>query len=254
MRKPNYEPLKITAHLMSPVIVEGNMPLDAILGAATVEDPELKRRARAIKRFRKNIKKYGYEDAVAWWRKNGWEIPPRHFMPLAVYGHGVEHGLWVYHASAALIGENEQQVVYFHKRLDVDGALEYVSPRNRKVATAKGEYASKRIPFLTTAAERITWYALGEYDEIELILSSVLSIGKKRRRGYGRVRRWEIERIDDDRSVWRGNEIMRPVPARLLSALGIAGDFEMDYTGYRPPYWSGRCVAMCAVSGRIGGS
>ena len=128
--------------------------------------------------------------------------------------------------------------------------MKHVAPRNRKVATAKGEFASKRIPFMTTATEQIIWYALGERDEIELILSTVTSIGKKRRRGYGRVRRWEIDRVDEDLSVWSGDEIMRPVPVQLLAALGIAGDFETDYTGYRPPYWSGRWVTVCAVSGK----
>ena len=111
-------------------------------------------------------------------------------MPLAVYGHGQGHGLWVYCSSWAIPENHEQDLVHFTRRVNFEQVERLVkAPRKRKrIYTSKGEFASKYLPFQTFTTGSLTWYVNGIKDEINAILPLIRNIGKKRRRGYGSIR------------------------------------------------------------------
>jgi len=249
-----YEALKVTAWLEGAVILDRNPPLDGVLSAAIIESPRWrKKHFKEVRRFKRNVTKYGREDAEAFWKEQGWEVPQKHFVPLAVWGHGHGHGLWVYCSSWALYDEQARGIMHFNHRFDAELAERVITPprKSKKIQTGKGEFKSEHIPFQYRVMEKITWHVRGDAEVILEVLSEVRAIAKKRNRGYGGVLKWTVENVEDDWSVFTPNgELMRPVPVDLLMAMEVEGEFEYAFTTYRPPYWDGRWVARCAVRGR----
>jgi hypothetical protein len=249
----DYTPLKITATLMAPVIFDRWQPLDGILGAAIIEDPELRQRSRRHRTYSRILRDRGLEAVEAHFARKDWPLPPQraHFLPLAVWGHGQVHGLWVYCSSWAIPSEqHERDLVHFARRVNFEQVDRYVKPQKKRIYTAKGEFSAKYIPFQTISTTTLAWYVLGIEDEINEILPLIRSIGKKRRRGYGTIRRWTVDPIPTDKSIFSGEALMRPIPIDLLDRLNIAGDFQHAYTTYRPPYWKPQFAARCAISGQ----
>lgn len=251
----SYTPLVVTAELSAPVILDRWQPLDGILGAAILEDPDLSYQHRGVTRWQRNVARFGLADATAYWQRQGWEIPQeRHFIPLAVWGHGVQSNLWTYAASWAQPGDDyEIDTTAFTKRLDFNQAHDWVQPpkKTQRIQIGKGEFKPLYLEFTLTVTDSLTWRICGEPERLQEILGVVRSIGKKRRRGYGNVRRWRIEPDAADHSVFTpAGLLMRPVPIRLLDLLHVSGAFEQAHTAYRPPYHDGRYVALCAVSGQ----
>lgn len=244
-----YAPLSISATLKSPLIVNDYMPLDAILGSLSINSPEQRKKSIEWQRFKRNADKYGIEDAKNFYRSIGKEIPSQaHFMPLAVFGHGVEHAVWVYCASAVIFEKVANDTIYFNKRHDILQLSDWLEDGHKRIETGKGEFKNEHIPFFATIAEKLMWYVCGERAEIENLLDAAYEIGKKRRRGMGNISAWTIEDIEKDKSIIDDDgNIMRPVPMKLLSALGISGKWRSAYTAYKPPYHEGRFVERCAV-------
>lgn len=257
----DYQPLRVVATLRSQVMLERWPCLDGILGATVAEDPELRDRARAARRYSfylENCRKHGRAATDEWYAnspKYG-AIPDPvwsgHFLPLDVFGHGVEHALWVYCASAARpVGAFEMDTVHFTKRIDWLAAADYVRPADKNINVGKGEFTAKYIPYQTIAVEALEWRVRGLREEVQAILDVTYSIAKKRRRGYGFIQQWTVEPVELDESVFdRDGNLTRPVPAELLERLDIAGDFDYEYTTYRPPYWRTDYAARCAVRGQ----
>ena len=255
-----YEPLRVRAYLAAPVMFDRWQPLDGILSAISAEDPEFRERERRYRFYRRALEAENAPHpewrlpADEFYRQRYGEEPPAqppHFLPLAIWGHGLSHGLWVYCSSWAAPAEHEQDTVYFTRRIDFEAVDAWVRPEGR-VMTAKGEFAAKYLPYQTIVTDTLTWWIVGQRAEVEARLQFVLAIGKKRRRGYGAVRRWEVTPAAEDRSVIAPDGvIMRPVPVELLDRLGRAGPLELAYTTYRPPYWSPQYAARCAVAGRL---
>lgn len=254
MTDPDYIPLLVTAELSAPVILDRWQPLDGILGAAVLEDPDLSYQHRGVTRWQRNVARFGLENATAYWKSRGWQIPTeRHFIPLAAWGHGVESNFWIYAASWAQPEDYELDTTAFTKRLDFNQAHDWVQEpkKAQRIQIGKGEFKPLYLEFTLTVTDSLSWHVCGEPERLQEILAVVRSLGKKRRRGYGNVRRWRVEPEDADRSVFTPEGyLMRPVPTRLLSRLGIAGDFEQAHTAYRPPYHDGRYVTLCAVAGQ----
>lgn len=267
MKDEKYQPLKVTVKLRSQVMIDRWQPLDGILGATVIEDPELRERKRQAARYhfyKVNCEKWGRAETDEWYTshvdhktgklKYGYIPQPiwnGHSLPLATWGHGVEHMLWVYRSSRAFpVGEYERDVVHFTKRLDWLAAQDLVKPVDRKINIGKGEFVAKYLPYQTLAVDALEWYVCGLRDEIEAILDVIYSIGKKRRRGYGFVKQWCVEPVERDLSVFTPDgELMRPVPAELLERMDVTGDFEYSFCTFRPPYWKTQFAARCAVGG-----
>jgi len=244
------EPLLVTAWLRDPIILDRNQPLDGILAATIIETPELREKDRHYRHFRRNVGKYGEASARAYWASKGWELPAHpYFIPLKVWGMGHGHGLWVYCSSWATV-QGESGVTYFNSHFDIELAERF--HLRGKVSTGKGELKSEHIPLQYTVTEKLSWYVLGWKEEIEKILSVTYALAKKRNRGYGGVRKWTVESVEEDMSVIAPDgQIMRPIPLTLLEKMNLRGNFQLAWTTYRPPYWDGRYVARCAVGGKV---
>lgn len=82
----------------------------------------------------------------------------------------------------------------------------------------------------TVLATSVTWYALGDLDEVRRLVEGMVSIGKKRNIGSGTVRSWLVEPCDEDRSTIVDGVAQRRLPVG-------ACDGPEGWGAIRPPYW-----------------
>ena len=128
-------------------------------------------------------------------------------------------GLLVPCCSSPIMVSQRQTTEHFGKRLSVEHS-NLLSPRQRKkVAMGNATYKAYHLPLRLHRVDRIVWFARATRRHTLKLLKSVHSIGKKRSQGYGRVDRWEAERIEADLSWYapsdRGPVLMRSASQRL---------------------------------------
>ena len=108
-----------------------------------------------------------------------------------------------------------------------------VENKKQKILTSKGPYKSYNIPYETKSYESV--FFVIDTDNIaevaRLIRNQCFSLGKKRNRGYGKVRNIEITQTD--------MKITRPIPT--TEKTGII------YMRTKPPYWSYEDIVRCKV-------
>ena len=84
-------------------------------------------------------------------------------------------------------------------------------------------------------APTLTWYADGDAEQIERLVSPVQFIGKRRASGFGRVSNWRIDADDLDGIEGPFGEPLRPVPIDRFK--GDKSHPIVD-AAWRPAYWN----------------
>ncbi len=140
---------------------------------------------------------------------------------------------------------NHEDATRYRKRWDYhDKHLDW-GKKKAKFSTSEGHTKSYDLPLYLREIPRIDWFCTADGDRLQKYLSRVRYIGKKRSYGYGRIDRWEISEFDRDWSLWRGDEIARPVPLRLIDR-HYAGNTIMKW-GWRSPYWLPENQDVCIL-------
>lgn len=117
--------------------------------------------------------------------------------------------------------------------MDFDG-------RRGKVITGEGRYKSYHMPTFLRHALWVSWYVVGEREEIEALLARVTHVGKKTAQGNGRLSGWAVESWPEDWSeTGPDGRPMRAVPAG-------PGEGGVLY-GVRPSYWLAANQMMCRL-------
>src|SRR5690606_20446563 len=101
------------------------------------------------------------------------------------------------------------------------------------------------IPVPVTVTPLVRWYARGDKRAIEELLQLVTHLGKRHGAGTGRIGRWVVTEIEEDRSIWWNGRLMRPVPLEEVTLHD--GRYDVGYESYRPPYWHRGRYVYCAV-------
>jgi hypothetical protein len=129
----------------------------------------------------------------------------------------------------------EHDLRYVNRRAPVEQYQRYgVTGR---VQIQGGPDKSYRIPLEVgfLEASRLTWWCVGDREQIADLLSGVFFLGKKRNVGLGRVERWSVDPCEpwDGFPVVRGGKPLRPLPLDwpLLVEPPIA------YRTLTYPYW-----------------
>ena len=91
-------------------------------------------------------------------------------------------------------------------------------------------------------APQITWYAEGDGEAVQRLLSDVMFIGKRRGSGFGEVSGWSIEKGDLDGVVGPFGSPLRPVPLDMFS--GDKASLKVD-ASWKPAYWHPENRALC---------
>lgn len=213
-------PLKITAHLQTPVMSDINLPIDGIMYNQFI---------RGIFGD-KVITKPRQGDAAIY---NGSFLPIERIMP--------DDEFWYYAASFAVWSpDTSRGAIEYAKRFDTHLAVDYIDfgKKNGKVDTKRGGFKNYFIKEYTFNAPYVEWYLRGNKEQIELLLPFCTHIGKKSSQGFGSVLKWEIEETERD---WYKNDnagrLMRAIPSNKGTCL----------YGIRPSYWHQRHQFLCVM-------
>lgn len=212
------KPLKITAHLMTPVISDAYLPIDAILYYQVMRE-QLGEQTLTIPG-----QSYGG--------------PVDHHLPLKqINSH---QKTWFYAASFAVWPDHTREGQdHWNKRLDMS-LIDLVDWQGRKarIDVAAGRYKSYHMPVFYRTALHVDWYVVGTQAEIERLLTTVTNIGKKGAQGWGCVRSWQVEQWKEDWSIWSPTgRLMRAIPDKS----------SPTRYGIRPSYWLPKHQFLCKL-------
>lgn len=215
------EPLLVTAELRSPVAGAADLPLDGILSAAwmRINHPDVYWSSTPIGRIENLIEAE---------------------LPVERRGDG---GEWYWAASFAAWSDASDALQFWNKRLDHKEVSRVEFERRGNIDIAAGRYKAYHMPVPTRSALSITWRAVGIKHEIEVLLNTILNLGKKRSQGYGKVDRWTVQPMQEDHSCWWNGRPMRTIPMgdKIIDELSIG------LRTYRPPYWLNERRALCYI-------
>ncbi len=226
--------LKVTAFLAAPVVGDFTLPLDGILLYYALADA-------------------AGEIAPALAPGQSPDYDP-HIVPLQVVRSAADENAWCYACSfAQWPDEHIDGVAHWNKRFDERWSM-YLAPRDRKkILVGKGHFKSYHTAMRYRSAASVSWWCIGDKDEIARMLEMADNIGSKRSQGWGRVSRWLIEETDACYPLLAADGVtpMRAIPRTLYFEL-THDEMALDamispLRGFRPPYWSrdnqGECIA-----------
>ncbi len=128
-----------------------------------------------------------------------------------------------------------------YKRFEEKGAPE-IGRKRKKVHINSGYFRNFMIAMPYVPARRVIFYAHGEGEEVEDLLSYLPGIGKKVAIGFGEVGKITVEPIKQDYSLVKDGLAMRPIPVEYVK------DYEESaYLAYTFPYWDKSLVKECVV-------
>ena len=156
----------------------------------------------------------------------------------------------LFHASAALLEPFSSTGVSFVANLRAMHALDpdlLLKDKRGKVhrrigLTRRREFGAVMNSYKAFVAPEITWYAEGDGDAVERLLSGVAFIGKRRGSGFGEVSGWSVMPGDLDGIVGPFDDPLRPVPVDMFN--GDPNSLKID-AAWRPAYWHPENRAIC---------
>ena len=135
--------------------------------------------------------------------------------------------------------------------------VEYARLGNEKIKNVKiamGQDKSVRKPYSVSLlhGDAITWWALGDKDMIEDLLFDVRYIGKFANTGKGRVKRWEVERVESWHASWNGFPVLadgKPTRSLPTDWPGLDSGLPQTMSPLSYPYWDKTAAEfVCGVS------
>lgn len=205
------EPLRIVAHLSEGVALRHPLHLDAILASVVAQRNQCMPPLPG--------------------EKQGVEIPIQR--ELMNRFHMVSDGVCVVEVN---------EVRYKNGRAPW---VEYARMGNAKIRNVKismGQDKSVRRPysFAIMAGDAITWWALGDREQILDLLRHVRYIGKFANTGKGRVVRWDVEPCDSWHASWNGFPVLadgKPMRALPVDWPGVDSSAPQMMAPISYPYW-----------------
>src|SRR3970282_728114 len=130
---------------------------------------------------------------------------------------------------------------WINRRFPIEQAQTIGTHRLKRIRITAGAQKSYRIPMEVgyLVDSRLDWYAIGDADRIQALLSHVSFVGKRRSTGKGEVERWIVEPCDawgDGFPLVRNGRALRPLPPdwRGLDAPELA---YRNVGCVEGPYW-----------------
>jgi hypothetical protein len=223
-----YEPLRITFHLATPMLVKFPRPaFDSLVLALMV------RRCYGVdmNKLPSNAILRGHE-----------LLPSNVSIPIK------RHPSGLFYASFAEFPpeENIQEIarmLYYRRRFDIN-YVHYVSKKTKKVPMVKGTLKSCNIKHIYIHPRYVRFYCVGVRAILEPLMGDLQGLGSKTNTGNGAILDFEIKPIPECKH-WVDNGLaMRPIPLRFLERFESAA-----LAAWRPPYWAHDEVELCAEMG-----
>lgn len=157
-------------------------------------------------------------------------------------------GEWYWKVSSPCYRIEAEQTSNYRKRWEPaqDGFIDW-GKRKAKFSTSEGSEKNYDLPLYLRTTSAIAWYAVGDTCGVRELLAGCTGIGKKRSHGWGQVLRWEVQEVEQDWHLWgSNNQLMRPMPVRLIPPDRVDGAFVLQW-GWRPPAWLAANQELCVM-------
>jgi len=148
-------------------------------------------------------------------------------------------------ASYAMIGDVPVYERRFVNRRPIAAEAQMFGDSKRLNITA-GVNKGYRIPQQTAHVRSVTWFAIGDLEEVRRLLQHVTHLGKKRSVGRGAIETWRIEPCPE---MWDGFPVVRdgkPLRALPSDYPGLTSP-KLRQVTLTYPYWEARRAEVCAV-------
>jgi hypothetical protein len=154
----------------------------------------------------------------------------------------------VYLCSVGHCEVEEHEGRWVNRKFPVAEAQSLAEPGFTRIRINAGAQKSYRQPLDTVhlVGDVMTWWCLGDANEIRALLVEIRYLGKKRDVGLGTIARWEVERCES----WDGFPVVRDgKPLRTLPTdwPGLYGHLELAHKVLRPAYSRHWAEELCAV-------
>jgi len=208
-----FEQVKIEATLRTPIIIQGYMTFDALLGALLFE------RLQDVDKTHSSIP-IECDDGLFHASAAQVEIIDRGGLAIAA-NLKAQHDLNPNHIKKSRDGTK------LHTSLGLK--------RRRQFGTVLNQYR-------TITVNSISWDVIGDINQIEDLLRGAFFIGKKRTAGYGEVTSWDFKDSETDGLMDANGQPLRPIPAERFN-----GDksLPMIDTAWKPAYWNPENRSAC---------
>lgn len=152
-------------------------------------------------------------------------------------------------ASFAVAVVEERELRYTNRRFPMAEAQSLAEEKVRRISLSSGPNRGYRIPIEVGHLEgdSLTWWCVGEEEEVRALLHLITHLGKRRAVDYGRVRKWVVEECapwGEGFPVLREGRPLRPLP---LDWPGLSPNVERGYATLTYPYWERHREVECAV-------
>lgn len=155
---------------------------------------------------------------------------------------------WYWKSSSPITQEKGQYTDRYRKRWDYQEYALNWGKRKAKWETSQNAEKSYDLPLYCINATTLSWYVVGEKQELERLLSQCLYLGKKRSYGNGQVNAWEVIPTEKDYHLFKDGKLMRPMPYSLIAPfLDLKVKYDLLHWGWKPPVFLPQNQALCAV-------
>jgi len=161
-------------------------------------------------------------------------------LPLRTFGH---KGCFVYQASSSIFNSQLLYTQTIYKRFFEAGIAD-TEIKKKYIDLGRGLFKNYMMKMPYIPAKTCTFYACGDIDEINTLVSNLAGLGKKADIGFGGIKQVEVVELNQDFSLVMGGKAMRPIPLELCRSAS-----ERMMLAYKGPYWDKRNVTLCAPPG-----
>ena len=169
-----------------------------------------------------------------------YEGPKQHFgLPLTMYKD------MRYAASLGFYKQYEQHIEYWNKRPDFTNGKNsrYLNAKG-KVDVGAGKLKAYHFPNVIRTVSDIEFYCCGTPEKIVDLLSYIPAVGKKPAAGWGKVKEWIVEPIEEDYSTFGPYGLMRPMP---VDEIIVDQPYMIMQCAIHPPSWKACNQTLCYV-------
>lgn len=215
-----FKNFKAIAHMRTPVATIEPLILDSIISAA----------------YAKDLLKSNYYQGE---NKHGDE-----FLVIKTLSKILDRKYDVFCTSQG-IADSKEFVSSWVKRFNSSNAdlIKFKGKGKQRVDIGGGPMKNYHMPIVLKSCKEITFYVRGDMQEVERLLTEQITyLGKKGSQGFGQIKEWEFEEIEEDYSIFKDDELMRPVPALHYEDEKL---IQQEHA-LTPPYWREERI-MCTM-------
>ena len=146
---------------------------------------------------------------------------------------------YIYHASVSIFDQGQAYVTTIYKRF-YEKYLDFNRIKRKKIDRSRGFFRDYMIKLVYIPARKVTFYACGDAEALDVLFQGLPGLGKKTAIGFGSIKDYSIKEINEDYSIVKDGMAMRSIPAEA-----VKWSSEIVLMAYKAPYWAKENVKPC---------